>query len=185
MVVSGAGNELAWAARSGVTCFLRDPTTDPGPGEARADGAVVWPDGLAALVATADIAVHGPEHGAIEQVPWELARLLSADWTAMLAAPPDHTTDAAWWRERARVRDLWGLQLALVHGPRHRMLDLSPRVRAGINHGLAAVRAACAPSTPLWFRQVEASFERPLAAVPVDTPDAAGLLLAWGAPIVA
>ena len=175
VVVSGAGNAVGWAARTEVP-VAASPV-------ARADTAVVWVDGLAALVAVRTAPVGAALGRAMEQVPGDLARLLATDWAATASGPRDLSTDPGWWRERERVERPWVLHLALVHGDIAAMRDCSAAVRSGITRGLASLEDRAAPERSVRTRRAAACFERPLASVPIEGVSAAAVLLAWAAPI--
>jgi hypothetical protein len=112
-----------------------------------------------------------------------MAALLATDWGATRSQSPDLYTDPRWWRELPQIERPWALALALVHGDNRAMKNCSPPVRAGITLGLTALQKQLANEQPPWLYRVEASFEKPLLSVPIDSSDSAAVLLAWAGPI--
>jgi hypothetical protein len=67
-------------------------------------------------------------------------------------------------------------------------VDHQPRLNGcGVPKDMAALLATLqkqlANEQPPWLYRVEASFEKPLLSVPIDSSDSAAVLLAWAGPI--
>jgi hypothetical protein len=182
VLISSAGHTIGWAPRTTVPYLTAYSAPNGRLTLLRADGAVVWPDGLAAIVEVKTVPMRASLSHTIEQLPQHMAALAATDWAATTSQARDLSADAGWWLALKRIERPWGLVLALLHGDRTSMKNCSPLVRAGIKRGLAGVHDHF-PGPARWLATTDASFEKPLHSVAIDGHDAAAVLLAWAAPI--
>ncbi len=82
VLISSVGHEVGWAARTEIPYITDCPAPTAGSNEKWADGAVVWPDGLAALIEIKTVPMRAVLGATINQVPRDLAALLATDWEA-------------------------------------------------------------------------------------------------------
>src|SRR6266516_4487614 len=115
MVFAAVANRQIWAARGETPLITACPGANAKTNKKWADGALIWPDGVGALVEIKAVATGQPRN--MQSVVFDLAALIAVGWPATLEIPGfDTGVDERWWQERHGVVEPWALSIALLHG---------------------------------------------------------------------
>lgn len=184
VIASGIGRRTGWASQSEIPYITGCPAPSSKSNVKWGDGAVVWPDGVGALIEVKTIPMKAALGKAIEQVPKDMAALVSADWEATLAHQrgSDTYTDPSWWDQRRQMTAPWAVQFALVHG-RQPLGDIDDLVRAGVAKGTASLRYRFRGNPPQWLDRLEEAFQQTPRRYEGGGPESAGVMFAWACQI--
>lgn len=186
VIASGVGNRAAaWAARSEVPYVTGSPALSSKTDVKWADGAIVWDDGLLALLEVKSIPMRHVLGSSAQHIPRDLAALASADWTRSLAHArgTDTYTDEAWWERRTNVRAAWGVAIGLVHG-RKPLTGAVESFEAALLKGQATLRNRHVAERPPWLDAVDRAFASPLMARrPIEGATSEAVVYAWATPV--
>ncbi len=183
VVASGVGNHSAgWAARSEIPYVTGVPASSAKTDVKWADGAVLYDDGLLALLEVKSIPMRTVLGSSAQHIPRDLAALASANWGRSVAHErgSDTYTDAGWWDRRGRVTRPWGLAIGIVHGRRPLVRGALDAFGVALIRGKAALHNRHSQDPPPWLAIVDAALDTPLAGpVTIAAPSSEAAVFGW------
>jgi hypothetical protein len=186
IVASSIGQSQSWAARTEVPYITGAPAVSAKTPRKWADGAVLFDNGLLALLEVKTIPMREALGSSAVHIPGDLAALISTDWPATieLGADGEKYPDTGWWTAKATPGARpWGVVIAAVHGA---ALDArsTASFKAALAQGTGRVRYRHRDLNPPWLDVLDAAMGDPL----VDERVVAGTaskarFSAWAVPI--
>lgn len=186
IVAAGIGRQFGWTAHSEIPYITGCPSPSSKTNVKWADGVLVTDDGLGVLLEIKTVPMKAKLGGAIEQVPKDLAALLAIDWPLTTTYKPpgaDEYTDPKWWDIRTSIRELWGINIALVHGVTE-LASAGALIDAGVNKGIASLQTRFGQPAPAWMPRLVEVSRKPIFGCDLQDGSSFGQLFVWAGALI-